>query len=94
MAHDSGRAADIQRERYRVAARAGDWQTCADVARLMQRLVHGLVETAETTYALGYALEMLGDTTRAKTNYQLALFMDRRHEKARRRLRSLDASGT
>lgn len=91
MARDSSRAVQYHRERYRAAAQSGDWHTCADVARQMQQIVQGLAESAESTYALGLALEMLGDRVRAKTNYELALFMDRRQDKARRRLRALNA---
>ena len=39
---------------------------------------------AEAAYALGYALEMLGDGAKATAAYEHALLIDRAHAKARR----------
>lgn len=41
---------------------------------------------AEAAYALGYALEMLGDSAKATAAYEHALLIHRSHAKARRRL--------
>ena len=89
MTRDHAAAVAALHDRYRDAARAGDWQSCADLARQVRGLVRDLVSTAEASYAVGYALEMLGDTAGAESNYQLAVVMHPRHDKARRRLQRL-----
>ena len=82
---NSGRAAAAFRNHYKTASRLGDWVLCKQIAEQMR----GLDDSAETQYALGYALEHLGDLDEARKVYQMVLIIDSRLEKARARLRSL-----
>ena len=82
---DSSRTRLLQRQ-YRDAARAGDWLRCRILAEQMRGLERDNKLAAEAAYALGFALEMLGDQTQAAKHYEHALLIDRSHGKARKRL--------
>ena len=82
----SGRAAHTLRDSYRTAARANNWQLCKEIAEQMRGLDG---DGAEIQYALAYALERLGRVDEARKAYGVVLLIDRRHEKARARLRAL-----
>lgn len=87
MRRTSDRAVRALRERYRTAARAGDWATCSlVVAELYRNRLEGR-ELAELIYADGYAREKRDDTYNARRCYELAA--SKGHAKARRRLIAL-----
>lgn len=75
------------RDHYRIAARAGNWALCKQIAERMWDLGGN---GADVPYALAYALERLGELDKARDAYQVVLRLDSRHEKARVRLRALD----
>lgn len=86
---DSSRITDTLQQQYRTAAWAGDWPTCRDVAAQMRGLERDNAAAAEAVYALGFALEMLGERAQAATQYETAIVIGRDHVKARRRLATL-----
>jgi hypothetical protein len=83
----SDRAVRALRDRYRTAARAGDWDTCSlIVAELYRYRLEGEL-LAELIYADGYAREQRDDTYNARRCYELAA--SKGHAKAQRRLVAL-----
>jgi TPR repeat protein len=83
----SGRAVHALRERYRMAARAGDWAACSlVVAELYRNGLEGH-ELAELIYADGCAREQRDDTYNARRCYELAA--SKGHANAQRRLVAL-----
>lgn len=86
---DSSRITPVLQRQYRDAARAGDWVRCRILAEQMRGLERNNVLAAEAAYALGFALEMLGDHSKAASAYGQALLIDCTHAKARRRLTRL-----
>jgi tetratricopeptide (TPR) repeat protein len=83
---DSSRITPVLQRLYRDAAKAGDWVRCRILAEQMRGLERDNKLAAEAAYALGFALEMLGERAKAATAYEHALVVDRAHAKARRRL--------
>jgi hypothetical protein len=88
---DSSRITPVLQQQYRDAAKAGDWVRCRILAEQMRGLERDNVLAAEAAYALGFALEMLGESAKAAAAYEHALLVDRAHAKARRRLTGLKA---
>jgi tetratricopeptide (TPR) repeat protein len=83
---DSSRITPVLQRQYRDAAQTGDWVRCRILAEQMRGLERDNKLAAEAAYALGFALEMLGDHEKAVAAYDQALLIDRTHAKARRRL--------
>lgn len=77
------------RDRYRTAAREGDWPLCKKIADAMWSLGG---DGAEVQYALAYALERLGELDDARRAYRVVLTLDARHQRARARLHALAVS--
>jgi hypothetical protein len=86
---DSSRITPVLQRQYRDAARAGDWVRCRILAEQMRGLERDNKLAAEAAYALGLALEMLGEREKAATAHEHAHLIDRSHAKARRRLGNL-----
>jgi hypothetical protein len=86
---DSSRITPVLQRQYRDAAKDGDWVRCRILAEQMRGLERDNALAAEAAYALGYALEMLGDGAKATAAYEHALLIDRAHAKALRRLTRL-----
>ena len=82
---DSSRITPVLQRQYRDAAKVGDWVRCRILAEQMRGLERDNKLAAEAAYALGFALEMLGDQTQAAKHYEHALLIDRSHGKARKR---------
>jgi tetratricopeptide (TPR) repeat protein len=89
---DSSRITPVLQRQYRDAAHAGDWVRCRILAEQMRGLERDNALAAEAAYALGFALEMLGERDKASAAYEHALVIDRAHGKARRRLAMLRRS--
>ena len=83
---DSSRITPVLQRQYREAAKGGDWLRCRILAEQVRGLERDNVLAAEAAYALGFALEMLGERQKAAAAYEHALMVDRSHAKARRRL--------
>jgi TPR repeat protein len=83
----SGRAVRTLRERYRIAARGGNWETCSlIVTQLYRQNLEGHL-LAELIYADGYGREQRNDTYNARRCYELAA--SKGHANAKRRLIAL-----
>ncbi len=83
---DHHRITATLRAQYREAAAASDSPRCRELAEKMAGLERDNGAAAEAVYALGFALEMLGERDQARRQYETALIIDRTHLKARRRL--------
>jgi hypothetical protein len=82
---DSSRITPVLQRQYRDAAKTGDWVRCRILAEQMRGLERDNKLAAEAAYALGFALEMLGQTHKARTAYRHATLVNPAHLKARRR---------